>query len=194
MTFIESRLLDNLSYGFSGGPTWNTSRVELRSGVRRRNVRRSRPLHRFTGSFDRRDNVVLATLIEAFNATRGAAYGFRFKNWLDYQLIDEAFGVGTGAAAEYQLIKTYNFGAFSVEVPIKKPNNDIVVKANDVVVAATVNTTTGLVTTTATLGQALTATGTFDLPVMFENDEFAATMEVYEGTTVDIQLTEDITA
>jgi uncharacterized protein (TIGR02217 family) len=194
MTFIETRLLETLSYGFAGGPTWNTGKVTLRSGVTRRNVKRSRPLHRFSGSFNLRDPDVVAILLQAFNATRGAAYGFRFKNWLDYQLVNEPLGLGTAAAEEYQLIKTYTFGTQSVAVPLRKPNNDLVVKANNAVVSSSVDTTTGIVTLSAPAGHALTVSGTFDLPVMFTNDEFGAIFQAYEATTIEIQLEEDIIA
>ena len=60
MSFIEARLLDDLAYGFSGGPTWRTLITTLRNRHERRNVQAARPQHKFQGSFDRRDRQVLA--------------------------------------------------------------------------------------------------------------------------------------
>lgn len=195
MSFIEERLLDELSYGFSGGPTYSTRRKALKSGIERRNVNRSRPLHRFKGSFDNRDSVVVETLLSAFHATAGTAYGFRFKNHLDFEAELQALGEATGVSQEIQLVKHYSFGNQARAVPIRKPNADVVV-VNQIgtVVAATVDTTTGMVTLTGTPGDELFWSGTFDLPVVFDNDEFAATIETFNATSVDIQLAEDLSA
>ncbi|MBX9754531.1 MAG: DUF2460 domain-containing protein [Pseudomonadaceae bacterium] len=192
--FIEARLLDELAYGLSGGPTWSTLRTGLKSGITRRNVMRSRPLHKFDGSFDGRDEKVLAVLLAAFNATRGAAFGFRFKNWMDYQLQAEAFAVGTGASQIVQLTKAYTFGAQTVLVPIRKPNEGLVIKEGGNVLAATVDTTTGIISFTAPPGSVITASGTFDLPVSFDNDEFGGAIDSLKVYTIDIQLTEDMSA
>jgi uncharacterized protein (TIGR02217 family) len=196
MSFIEERLLESLSYGFSGGPTWATNIVTLRSGISRRNVRRDRPLHRFRGSFDRRQEADIQTLLGAFNATAGAAYGFRFKNPLEYQAFDELIGVGTGVEQDLQLVRSYVFGPNTRTVSVRKPNNDVVVRnlETGAVVASSVDTTTGIVTLTAPPGDRLSWTGTFDLPVTFDSDEFVAVIENWDATTVDISLSEDLAA
>lgn len=193
--FIETRLLDDMAYGFSGGPTYSTTVVGLRSGIQRRLVRRSRPLHRFTGSFDRRDEDVVAALLAAHNATYGAAAGFRFKNWLDYEADDEVIGIGTGAVQSLQLVKNYAFGAASNAVMIRKPvAGTVQLQANGADIASTVNTTTGIVTFTAPTGQTVTWSGEFDIPVSFENDEFVAMIETYGASTIQVQLIEDLSA
>lgn len=192
MSFIETRLLEQLSYGFSGGPTWNTRKVGLRSGITRRNIQRSRPLHSFTGSFDRRDSVAIATLLATFNATRGAAYGFRFKNPMDYEVTDSPLVTADGTVQEVQLTREFTFGLETVQVPVRKPNNDVQLYANSVAIGSSVDTTTGIVTFTANNGDVITWSGTFDLPVHFVNDEFMATIENWDATTVDLQLEEDL--
>lgn len=194
MSFIEARLLDGLAYGFSGGPTWSTTRVGLRNGIERRNVKRSRPLHVFKGSFDRREPGVLAELLNVFNATAGAAYGFRFKNWLDYEATSQPLGLASGSSQTVQLEKQYSFGGQDRSVPIRKPNNDVIIYASGVPISATVNTTTGMATFTATLGQAITWTGTFDVPVHFDSDEFSATIETLGATSIDVSVVEDLSA
>jgi uncharacterized protein (TIGR02217 family) len=193
--FIETRLLEDMAYGFSGGPTYNTQIVALRSGIMRRNVQRSRPLNRFSGSFDRREDGVVAALLAAHNATYGAAAGFRFKNWLDYEAIDEVIGTATGSVQSLQLVKNYAFGAASNAVMIRKPvAGTVQLKANGVPILSTTNTTTGVVTFTAPAGHIITWSGEFDIPVSFENDEFAAMIETYGASTIQVQLVEDLSA
>ena len=194
MSFIEARLLDEVEAGFSGGPVWRTLTKELTSGITRRKVTRSRPVHQFSASFDNRDIDTLAVLIAAFNATRGAAYGFRFRNWMDYELTAEPIGTGTGSEQTVQIGKRYTFGTESVFIPIRKPNSDCIISASGEPIAATVDTATGLATFTALLGETITVTGTYDIPVTFSNDDFSAVMQIRSVSTVDVDLVEDMSA
>lgn len=194
MSFIEQRLLDEVGFGFNGGPTWSTGQVVLRSGIIRRNVRRSRPISKFRGSYNNRDAIKAAELLAAFNATNGAAYGFRFRNHIDYKATAESLGIALGGAQAVQLTKAYTFGSKTTSVSIRKPNTDVVIYADGAPVSASIDTTTGIVTFTATVGQVMTWTGTFDVPVMFENDDFMATITTRNTTTIEISLIEDLAA
>lgn len=194
-SFIEERLLDEMAYGFSGGPTYNTLITSLRSGVQRRKIQRTRPLHRFAGSFDRREDAVVEQLLDAYHATYGAAVGFRFKNWLDYEATAEVIGVATGALQSLQLIKTYKFGTSANPVPIRKPvQGEVQLFANGTPIASTTNTSTGLVTFSAAAGHVISWTGEFDLPVSFDSDEFVGQIDTYGASTINVQLIEDISA
>lgn len=194
MSFIETRLLDSMAYGFSGGPTWYTLITTLRSGIERRKIMRERPLHKFSASFDSRDADVKDEIMAAFNATRGAAYGFRFRNHLDYQVTDQIIATGTGASQEVQLFKPYTFGGSTYEMTIKKPNNDAVLTADDVPIGAVLDTETGIVEFTAPLDSVVRWSGTFDLPVRFETDDFTATIDTYGVYTIDVSIVEDLSA
>lgn len=155
---------------------------------------RSRPMHRFDGSFDNRDHDVKEALLNAFNATRGAAYGFRFKNWLDYELHDELLGIATGGQQTMQIVKRYVFGGEECIVPIRKPNSDVELNVNRVFLPSSVDVTTGLISFNANPGDRITVTGTYDVPVMFENDEFSAVINQSDFHTISIQLVEDLSA
>ncbi len=192
MSFIEERLLDEMAYGFSGGPTWMTSVTQLRSGIERRNQVRSRPMHRFSASFDSREKSVLDELIGAFNACAGSAYGFRFKDWMDYEALDESFATGTGAEQTVQIVKNYVFGPRSIAVPIRKPLNGVVVKADGVPIAATVSTITGMAAFIAPLGSVVTWSGEFDRPVRFASDDFSGTIDTFGIHSIAVELVEDM--
>lgn len=195
MSFIEDTLLEDLSYGFSGGPTWQTRKIGLRNGVVRRNVMRSRPLHRFVGSFDLRDDGTLAALIATFNACRGGAYGFRFRNPVDHAVANQALGVAAGGAETWQLTRTYVFGAQSLVVPVRKPRaGGFALTADGAPLASTLDPTTGMVTFSATAGATIAWSGEFDIPVSFESDEFESTYETWNAHTVEVTLEEDLSA
>lgn len=198
--FIEARLLECVTFGTTGGPTWLTRKVGLKSGVIRRNAMRSRPLYRYTFVYRNLAPEMHQEVIDAFNACMGGAYSFRVKDWADFEAADEEFSVlGTGAPQTLQLTKAYTFGARTVFRPIRKPvAGTVIIKANDVPIAATVDPTTGLATFTAAGASVLSWEGEFDVPVMFDDDElqFSGDDKGADGLflTSDVSLTEDISS
>lgn len=199
MSFVEQRLLDCVSYGTQGGPTFLTRRVPLKSGVVRRNPLRSRPLYRFVIVYRNLAEADHAEVIAAFNACFGGAFGFRIKDWTDFQATDELIGVATGAEQTVQLSKLYEFGAQNISRPIRKPvSGTVALTANSVPIAATIDYTTGEATYTATSGHVVRWTGEFDVPVMFEDDELLHSIEDKGNgeffLTSDVTLGEDISA
>lgn len=200
MSFVEARLLDCVSYGTQGGPTWKTRKVQLRSGITRRNPIRSRPLYRF--------NVIYRNLlpedhievINAFNACYGGVYGFRIKDWSDFVADDELIPVlGTGSPVTTQLIKTYTFGNRSVTRPIRKPVTGTVTLTDDgSPLSASIDYTTGMATYTGSVGGIIRWSGEFDVPVMFQDDElmFSGDDKGANGLflTSDVGLEEDLSA
>lgn len=199
MSFLEARLLDCVAYGTRGGPTFNTRRVPLNSGIVRRTPRRSRPLYRFNVIYQNLQPEHHMEVIHAFNACYGGAYGFRLKDWSDYQATTEALGVATGSSQQIQLKKTYTFGGQSVVRNIRKPvTGKVTVYANGVAQAPVIDYTTGIVTLTATNGHVLTWTGEFDVPVYFEDDElsFSNDNRGEDGLflNADVGLLEDLSA
>jgi uncharacterized protein (TIGR02217 family) len=199
MAFIEQRLLDCVSYGTQGGPTFATVRVGLRSGVVRRSARRSRPMYRYTILYQALLPEHHTEVVRAFNACLGGAYGFRLKDWFDFAVANQPIGTGTGASQTLPLIKEYTFGAQTVQRRIRKPvAGTVSVTANNTPIASTLNTATGEVTFTATAGHIIRWSGQFDVPVMFENDELtlASVARSENGLVLaaDVPLVEDLAA
>lgn len=195
--FLEDRILDCVSYGTEGGPSWYVRRVGLRSGIVRRNAMLSRPLYRFSVVYRNLLAVDHERVLAAFNATRAGVHGFRLKDWSDFEATAEVFAVGTGAPQSVQLIKTYTFGGQSVQRPIRKPLAGVVVTANLVTISAAINTTTGIATFTALAGQTIRWSGEFDVPVMFVNDRLSFSFEDRSNNegfflTADVDLDEDL--
>lgn len=198
MSFVEARLLDCVSYGTRGGPTWATRKVGLKSDIIRRNPRRSRPLYRYTVIYRNLMEQDHMEVVNAFNACFGGVYAFRLKDWADFEAVGEPFAVlGTGAEQTLQLIKTYQFGDRNVVRNIRKPVEDTVVITDDgVPISSVVDTTTGMVTFTASSGGIIRWNGEFDVPVMFEDDSlsFSGDDKGADGLflTSDVSLMEDL--
>lgn len=197
MAFIETRLLDCVSYGTQGGPTWATRRVSLRSGIVRRNAQRSRPLYRFVVLYQHLKPADHQEVINAFNACRAGVFAFRLKDWSDFEATNELVGVGTGSPQSIQLAKLYEFGTQNISRPIRKPVTAVLTD-DGAPLAASVNMTTGVATFTASVGGIVRWSGEFDVPVMFEQDEllFDAVNRSRAGLllTADVGLEEDLSA
>ena len=197
MAFIESTLLDRVSYGFEGGPGFNTTRVPLFSGIVARNAERSTPLHEYSAPYNSIALEHRTTLIAVFNACVPGPHSFRFKDRADYTLSGEAIGTGTGGADQtLQITKTYTFGGQSTVRNIVKPVTGTVVLLQDGgALASTVDTTTGIVTfTSAAGGEAITASCSFDVPVMFTDDRLLTNFANWDAHTAEINLMEDLSA
>jgi uncharacterized protein (TIGR02217 family) len=196
--FVEERLLECVSYGTSGGPTWVTRKIGLKSGIVRRNPVRSRPLYRYTLVYRNLQPADHIEVINAFNACLGGVHSFRLKDWADFEADDELLPVaGTGAPQQIQLIKTYNFNSLSVVRKIRKPvTGTVQITHNGSPQTASIDYTTGIATLTAPSGHVLRWSGEFDVPVMFSDDElsFSGDDKGVNGLflTSDVALEEDL--
>lgn len=171
MTFIEERLLDKVVYGSQFGKEFNTRIVSLRSGVDRRNADWAAPLGRYSVLYELLEPSDHQVVVNAHMACMGALVGFRFKDWSDYEAKNEFLVVADGTEQTVQLTKQYKFGPISYSRKIVKPvGNTVLLYADGVALPHDVDSTTGLVTFTATSGQAITWSGEFDVPVRFDND------------------------
>lgn len=179
--FIEQRLTDPCpAYTFSGGPEWSTRVVVLANGREKRNQGWSRPKHRFTAPFQNISQEAFIVLKSAHFATRGMAYGFRFKDWTDFRAENAPLGLAPAGVTPVQLSKQYEFGAEKYDRPISKPvEGTVTVKQNGVLKAGVIDSTTGLFTpsTAWTEGAVLTWSGEFDVPVRFDTDVLSFTLD-----------------
>lgn len=173
MAMIEQRLLDRIGLGTANGPTFRTRRISVRSGIIYRNPVFAMPLYRYTILYRNLTQSQHEEVVAAFNACLAGVHSFRIKDYQDYSATDELLStVATGSSQQIQLTKTYTFGGQSTERNIRKPvAGTVQMTANGSPISVAVDTTTGIVTLTATAGAALRWSGEFDVPVMFEEDE-----------------------
>ncbi|WBQ12887.1 DUF2460 domain-containing protein [Hyphomonadaceae bacterium BL14] len=183
--FHEVQFPPDISYGASGGPGYSTTVVTTVSGHERRNANWAAARGRWNVAHGLKKREQVATLIAFFRARRGRAYGFRFRDWTDYQALAQLIGVGDGATKTFQLIKRYASGGEIEARIIAKPVTGTVKITLDGVEAASgwsVNTSTGLVTFTTAppSGVQVTADFEFDVPVRFDSDQMDITIETYQ--------------
>jgi uncharacterized protein (TIGR02217 family) len=183
--FHEVQFPPDISYGASGGPGYSTTVVTTMSGHERRNANWAAARGKWNVAHGLKKREQVAALIAFFRARRGRAYGFRFKDWTDFQAFAQVLGVGDGANRTFQLIKNYPSGGEIETRIIAKPVPGTVKLYRDGVEASsgwTVNTATGLVTftTAPASGVQVTADFEFDVPVRFDSDQMDITIETYD--------------
>ncbi len=183
--FHEVQFPPDISYGASGGPGWSTTVVTTVSGMERRNANWSQARGRWNVAHGLKRREQVAELIAFFRARKGRAFGFRFKDWTDYQALAETLGTGDGTTRTFQLTKGYNSGGEVETRTITKPVAGTVNLYEDGVEATsgwTTDTTTGLVTFTTAPATAtvVTADFEFDVPARFDTDQMELTIETFD--------------
>lgn len=183
--FHEVRFPPDISYGAVGGPGWSTSIVTTVSGHERRNANWSQARGRWNVAHGLKRREQVAELIAFFRARMGRAYGFRFKDWTDYQALAQTLGTSDGTTSSFQLAKRYASGSEIVTRIIAKPVAGMVKLYRDGVLATSgwsVEAATGLVSFAAVpaAGVIVTADFEFDVPARFDTDQMDLTVETYE--------------
>ena len=193
MGFHEVNLSDSIAYGARGGPGFKTQIQTLDSGQENRIERWANPRRVYDIAYGIQDHADVASILEFYIARKGAAFGFRFKDFHDCTTAtthvdetiggtapandDEQLGTGDGTTTQFQLIKRYVSGGIIRTRTITKPRSGTVLIAINGVaktegVDFTVNTTSGLVTfgTAPAFGALVTWGGYFDVPVRFSEE------------------------
>lgn len=148
MSFLERQFPTNISQGSRGGPRWRTVVTQAISGREVRLQKWSEQKAEYDVSYGIRTTSDLQTVVDFFNEMRGQAYGFRYKDWLDYTATDEP--LTPDGSPTVQLTKTYGTGLNNYVRDIKKPIAGITLKRNASPYAPSptfsLDTTTGIVT------------------------------------------------
>lgn len=107
MSFHEVLFPENISYGSSGGPKFNTGIFTASSGYEQRNINWSMIRAEYDVSHGIKSQAQMDELTAFFYARRGRAYGFRFKDHNDFRLKQQVIAIGDGATTEFPVFKTY---------------------------------------------------------------------------------------
>jgi uncharacterized protein (TIGR02217 family) len=181
--FNEDRLDLGIHYGTTSSYRYSTTILVNSQGQEQRNANWCQPLGKYQIGSKSLDRTELDTLIQFHKDRRGAYEAFRFRDWVDYQAINQFLGLGTGTRTVFQLVKTYSIGPYSIQRPIHKPllNATIYLNGNNVA-NWELDTATGILTfdSPPVLGDIVTADFEFDIPVRFEVDEINNRFEAYQ--------------
>lgn len=167
------------SYGWQGGPYFNTRIVPLQNGHERRNVTSSVVRHMYTLPFQNvLEQAYLDRLKAAFLAARGRAHSFKIKDRSDYKAVNAPLGNAPSGSAAVQLRKTSVFGVASYARTITKPKAATVYQSG-IAKPGAVDVLTGLFTPSSawTAGLPLTWSGEFFVPVRFDNDSLPMSID-----------------
>lgn len=174
--FVEDRIDLGVDTGTSGGPEFQTTIIVNGGGWERRNINWSAARGRWQLG-ERTINVSEKDYLTAFfRQRRGRAVGFRYKDWADWNAIDEALAAPDGTPTG-QLIKTYGSGAdLHVRDIVKPVAGSVAFKRNGAAYASPVlDITTGLITFASDEDHTITGTGiTLGNPTMIEVDPVLA--------------------
>ena len=189
-SFHEVRFPSDISYGATGGPGFNTTVLTLASGFERRNINWSLARAQYDVAQGLKNQDQLNQLIDFFVARRGKAYGFRFKDWTDFQLpfpggATPVMMTTDGTTTTFQLRKTYQDAGNSYTRTLNKIVSGTLTVYNNGAITTdyTADLNTGIVTlgitARATTGHVIAATCEFDVPVRFDVDELKASITDY---------------
>ena len=192
-TFDEVRFPEDISYGSSGGPEYSTDVVILGGGQEQRNQNWEYGLERWNVAYGIKTIAQLQTLLEFFHARAGKAFGFRFKNYLDYTAVrQECEEIDS---THFQLMKQYISGGRTRQRKIWKPvagTVDVYVDSAAAESGWTVDTATGIVTMNSPISSAETVTADFefDIPVRFDSDYLPVQLSEYLAGGAEVPIKE----
>lgn len=204
MNFVEVRLPENITYGSSGGPGYNTGIVVSSSGFEQRNINWIDTRNEYNLAYGITTQKKLEDLISFFHTMQGRANAFRLKDPLDFKSssinvlvspTDQLIGTGDGSATQFQIIKIYTNGVTTYNRTIKKPViGTVKVSLDDVEQMSgwNVDTTTGIITfNTAPGNSVLVKAGyEFDVPVRFDTDILDTSLDNYQMGRADVPIVE----
>jgi uncharacterized protein (TIGR02217 family) len=186
----------------AGGPERRTDIVSFGSGREERNARWAHSRRRYDAGYGVKTLGELQSVVAFFEERRGMLYGFRWRDRLDQSSaapggpvspLDQGIGIGDGATATFQLVKTYGSAFAPYMRPIQKPVAGSVRVAVDHVEVAngtafTCDTASGVVTFLAghipPAGAAVTAGFKFDVPVRFDTDYLEVDLSAFAAGAI----------
>lgn len=194
-SFHEVVFPEDISYGSSGGPGFNTTVITLTSGYEQRNVNWQDARASYEATHGVKTREQMEVLLDFFYARQGKAYGFRYKDWADYTIENGVVAQFDGTQQSAQLFKRYEpETSFFYDRIIKKPVSGSLqgvfflvsstgVRTNLSVTDYALDYTTGIITLTYK-----PAAGTslfveyleFHVPVRFDTDEMKVTQDDFE--------------
>jgi len=200
--FDEVDFPDDIAYGSSGGPTFSTGVIVVDSGGDERTARWQTPKKVYDAAYTQRTLSQIRTLLAFVIARKGAARGFRFKDFNDFTTAadhvgtpsdtDVEIGIGDGSTRTFQLVKKYGSGSAITSWTITKPvTGTTVVSIDDVAQTSgwSVNLTVGWVvfTVAPAIGEVIKAGCEFRVPCWFAKSidkELRAAIEEYDTGSI----------
>jgi uncharacterized protein (TIGR02217 family) len=190
--FDNVRLPIDIERGTVGGPSYRTSVITLESGHERRNQIWPVPLNSFNVGYGIQKREDMEAVYAFFNARLGRARGFRFRNWLDFQVRGGPVGIVPDNANQRQLIRVYDDPANPQLRVVTHPEVDTIkVYVNQILTTAYTVKPGGIIEFASDPGNDVLVSFDYDHPVRFDIDRLDITLNTYrEGVIPSIQIVE----
>lgn len=107
--FHEIRFPEDVSWGSSGGPVYKTQVFTSHMGYEKRNIDWSQPMMEFNAAYGVKTDDQIARVIDFFNARQGQLFGFRYKNWCNFNIQNAPIATGDGYSKRLPIYKFYGF-------------------------------------------------------------------------------------
>ncbi|WP_084582263.1 DUF2460 domain-containing protein [Sphingomonas azotifigens] len=171
-------------------PELSTAIVTSAGGAERRNAAWAEARTHYDVGPGVRSEADIAALLAFFRARMGPARGFRLRDPFDFQATDELLGMGDGATARFQLVKTYGESVRRITRPVA---GTVAIKLNGVATTAFTLGVGGAVTLAVApaAGGRVTASFLFDVPVRFAEDQLRVSRATFlAGVAASVPLVE----
>lgn len=190
--FDNVRLPVDIERGAVGGPAYKTTIISMASGRERRNQDWEIPLSSFNIGYGIQDRDDMENVYTFFHARGGMARGFRFRNWLDFKVIDTPVGLITGQPLQRQIVRLYPDAVNPQLRIVAYPVPDTLkVYVNQIITEAYTLLDGGILQFPTDPGPDVIATCEFDIPVRFNTDKLDVRLNTYRaGEVPSIQVVE----
>lgn len=179
--FEEIRFPTDISYGIYGGPEFSTDIVTTSNGHEFRNINWQHPRSKFNFSVNNLSKEQIDYLQTFFRARKGKAIGFRFKDHLDFKTSKQLIAIADGTQKNFQLIKTYDQTIRLITKPV--PGTVVIFINNKISNNLTIDYSNGIISFdhAPKKGEIIHADFEFDIPVRFDTDFFAGSIDGYNN-------------
>lgn len=106
MSYVDQFLNQCVSYGFEGGPTFNTQIVDIQSGREKRNAMWSQQKHKYSASFLNISKDEYKSIKQMHLVCMGRLRSFKFIDPMDNEAVNQVIGSGNGVQREFQFSTT----------------------------------------------------------------------------------------
>ena len=186
--FVETRFMEDISYNSQGGPKFSTNIFVSSSGREQRNINWSQARAEYDVSHGIKTKADMDDILQFFYAMRGRAYGFRYKDWSDFEMFSQQIALGDGVTTIFQIVKTYtdpnNIQTYvrTIKKPVNGSLTALLINGVPLMSGYTIDYTTGLITFSVAPIMSATiviAYLQFDTPVRFDTDVAAIRFDFY---------------
>jgi uncharacterized protein (TIGR02217 family) len=184
MIIDNVRLPIDVERGVKGGPMFNTTINVSDGGAVSANQNWSYPLYMGNVGYGIQSKENLHEVLDFFWARRGRLRGFLFRDWADYEMVNEPLGTGDGTNRNFQCIRRYADTILPFDRPLKYPIESTMTVYKDAVPvsgSAWSLLSTGEVrfTTAPLAGEVITASGEFNIACRFTQDMLEINMDIW---------------